>query len=143
MRNKENKGSFFEPEKIKFWQRIRRAVKKWGMFILNPKLLLCFAVAWFITNGWSYLALWLGVHLDITWLAAIGGAYLGFLWIPFTPEKILTVIIAFGILRVVFPKDEKTLAIIKEELRKLKEKRNRSRRRKKSSPSDTSLNKME
>ena len=85
----------------------------------------------------------LGIHFDITWMAALGGAYLGVLWIPFTPEKILTVIIAFGILRLIFPKDEKTLAIIEGEFRRLKEKQNERRIRKKQERRDTSSDKME
>ena len=132
MRRKKNNCSFDEQKNRSLWQRIKPTVKKWVMFILNPKLLLCFAIAWFITNGWSYLALWLGIHLELTWLAAIGGAYLGLLWIPFTPEKILTVIIAFGILKLIFPRDEKTLSIIEKEFKRLKEKQIQRRTRKKS-----------
>lgn len=143
MRRKENNGSSDERKKRGLWQRIKPTVKKWVMFILNPRLLLCFGIAWFITNGWSYIALWLGIHLELTWLAAIGGAYLGVLWIPFTPEKILTVIIAFGILKLLFPKDEKTLAIIESEFRQLKKKRNQGRVRKKATRRDTSSSKME
>jgi hypothetical protein len=101
-------------------QKIKSTLKKWVFFLLNPRLLVCFLVAWFITNGWSYLFLWLGIYFDIDWMSYVGGAYLGLLWVPFTPEKILTVIIAFGILRLVFPNDEKTLAILKEEFSRLK-----------------------
>ena len=143
MAKKSNNCSSNEQKKRGLWQRIKPTLKKWVMFILNPRLLLCFGIAWFITNGWSYLMLGLGIHFDITWMAALGGAYLGVLWIPFTPEKILTVIIAFGILRLIFPKDEKTLAIIEGEFRRLKEKQNERRIRKKQERRDTSSDKME
>ena len=104
----------------RLWQRIRLIFERLAFFLLNPRLLICFIVAWFITNGWSYLFLWLGIYFDIGWMSYVGGAYLSFLWMPFTPEKILTVIIAFGILRLVFPSDEKTLAILKEEFSRLR-----------------------
>ncbi len=143
MYKKENIGSSDERKKRNILEMTRIGAKKWASFLLNPRLLLCFAIAWFITNGWSYLAFGLGMYFDIPWMAAVGGTYLGILWIPFTPEKILTVIISFGILKLLFPKDEKTLAIIEEEFRRLREKQNKRRARKKDSPQDASGDKME
>lgn len=107
-------------EKIPMKTRIYRTFKKWLMVILNPKLLLCFFLAWMITNGWSYVFTALGTALDITWMTVAGTAYMGLLWVPFTPEKILTVIIALFLMRLFFPRDQKTIAVLKEELSKLK-----------------------
>lgn len=73
-----------------------------------------------ITNGWSYIAFGIGVYYGIGWLTAVGGSYLTFLWLPFTPEKIATVAIAVLLLRLIFPKDEKTLAVLREMGRKVK-----------------------
>lgn len=91
-------------------------LKKWIKttvgFILNPRLLLCFGIAWMITNGWAYVLLGLGIFFDSVWMQAVGGAYLGLLWIPMTPEKIITVAISIFLLRVLFPKDEKTLGVL-------------------------------
>lgn len=87
-------------------------------FILNPRLLLCFGLAWIITNGWAYITAAIAVWLKIDWLAAVAGGYLAALWIPFTPEKIITVIIAIFLLKLLFPKDKKTL----EKLHNMKEK---------------------
>ena len=98
--------------KIKYW------VKTVLEFILNPRLLLCFGLAWLITNGWAYITAAIAVWLDIGWLGAIAGGYLAALWIPFTPEKIITVIIAIFLLKLLFPKDKKTL----EKLHNMKEK---------------------
>lgn len=39
---------------------------------------------------------------------------MAFLWFPFTPEKIVTVIIAMFLLRWLFPNDEKTLKKLRE-----------------------------
>ena len=81
--------------------------------VLNPRFLLCFSIAWMITNGWSYVFFAMGTLFDIGWMAAVGGAYLAFLWLPISPEKIVTVAIAMALLRWLFPNDEKTLGILK------------------------------
>lgn len=107
-------------EKIPLKTRIFNAIKKWIMVVLNPRLLLCLFVAWMITNGWSYVFVALGTLLDITWMVVTGTAYMSLLWVPFTPEKILTVVIAIFLMRAIFPKDKKTVAVLKEELKKLK-----------------------
>lgn len=106
----ENMGNL--KEKIKYW------VKTVVEFLLNPRLLLCVGLAWLITNGWAYITAAIAVWLDIGWLATVAGAYLTALWIPFTPEKIITVIIAIFLLKLLFPNDKKTL----EKLHKMKEK---------------------
>lgn len=94
--------------------KIKKGLRKVVQLVLNPRLLLCFGIAWFITNGWSYLVFGLGTYLDIGWLAAIGGAYLAFLWLPISPEKLVTFAIAILLLRLIFPNDQKTLAVLKE-----------------------------
>ncbi len=95
-------------------------IKKWAGILLNPRMLLCLGIAWMITNGWSYVFVALGIWLDIPWMVITGTAYMSFLWIPFTPEKIITIIIAIFLLKAIFPKDEKTLGTLKKELKALK-----------------------
>ena len=107
-------------EKLPLKKRIYKTVKKWLMVILNPRLLLCLFIAWMITNGWSYVFTVLGGLLEIQWMVITGTAYMSLLWVPFTPEKILTVIIAIFLMRLIFPRDEKTIGVLKEELHKLK-----------------------
>lgn len=101
-----------KPENRKKW-------KKWFGALTNPRLLLCLAVGWFITNGWSYCALGAGVYFEIDWLRNLASVYLGLLWLPGTPEKILTVGIAIVLLRLWFPSDTRTLVLLKEEQKKL------------------------
>ena len=106
--------------KLKAW------LKKAVQFILNPRLLLCFGIGWMITNGWSYVLMGLGTWLDIPWMIGVSGAYLAFLWFPFSPEKLATVAIALFLLRRLFPNDQKTLAVlieIKEKVRAAAKKR--------------------
>jgi hypothetical protein len=57
---------------------------------LTIKMILCFGIAWGITNGWSYLAVLFGWLFNIGWLLTIGLTYQAFLWLPFTIEKPIT-----------------------------------------------------
>lgn len=121
---------------MKIWnkQKIKDIVKRVLQFILNPRLLLCFGIAWFITNGWCYLFIALGSAFDISWMSVAGWAWFAVLWLPISPEKIVTVFLAIVFLRFLFPNDQKTLAVLKREqlalrmaLRKVKQNRRRKR----------------
>ncbi len=101
---------------------MKEKLKKIILFILNPKLLLCIGIAWIITNGWAYIVFGIGTFYRISWMIAVSSAYLTFLWFPFTPEKIVTMAIAILLLRLFFPNDEQTLAILKDLLNKAKSK---------------------
>lgn len=103
-------------------EKLKKMLKKTVSFLLNPRLLLCFGIAWLITNGWSYILFFVGTSLEIPWMIAVASAYLAFLWVPFTPEKLVTLAIAIFLLKVLFPNDEKTLGILKDLHVKLKEK---------------------
>lgn len=68
---------------------------------------------------------------------AAGSSWAVILWFPFSPEKVVTLLIAVFLLRLLFPRDEKTLRVLREEqdavrrkMRAWKEKRNRKRRAK-------------
>jgi len=100
---------------------MKEKLKKILQFIANPRLLLCILLAWFITNGWSYLMFGIGSYLEIHWMVAVAGAYLAFLWLPISPEKIVTFGIAIALLRWLFPNDQRTLAVLKSLLDKARE----------------------
>ena len=93
--------------------KLKQNLKKAVQFIANPRLILCFMIGWMITNGWSYILFGLGTYLGIEWMIAVGGAYMALLWLPFTPEKIITCTIAIALLRWLFPNDQRTLAVLK------------------------------
>ena len=95
-------------------ERIRKSLKRLLWLVLNPRFLLCFGLAWIITNGWAYILLGVGIWTEIGWMSAVASAYLAFLWVPGTPEKIVTLAIALFLLRHLFPKDEKTLGLLRE-----------------------------
>ena len=67
-----------------------------------------------ITNGWAYVFVGLGTYFQSTWMTAIAGTYLAIIWLPISPEKILTIAITIALLRFIFPHDEKTLGKMKE-----------------------------
>lgn len=86
----------------------------WIRALTNPHLLLCLAISWFLTNGWAYCFLGIGICFDIGWMRSTASVYLGLLWFPGTPEKLITFAIAILLLRLWFPKDERTLAFLKQ-----------------------------
>ena len=90
---------------------LKQLLLKAVRFILNPRLLLCFGIAWMITNGWSYIMLAVGTYFGIGWMIAVASAYLAILWLP-SPEKILTCAIAILLLRLLFPRDKHTLGVL-------------------------------
>ena len=93
--------------------KLKRNLKKALQFIANPRLIICFMIGWLITNGWSYILFGIGTYLEIPWMIAVSGAYLAFLWLPISPEKLVTFAIAIALLRWLFPNDQKTLAVLK------------------------------
>lgn len=99
-------------------EKIRKAIE----FIANPRLLLCYCLAWMITNGWSYALLSVGTFCNIPWMTAISGTYLAVLWFPIVPEQIVTIALTIVLLRVFFPNDEKTVGEMNKMREKIKEK---------------------
>lgn len=98
----------------------KERLKKIILFFCNFRLLFCFALAWLITNGWSYIMLGLGTLLDVAWMVAVSGTYITILWLPISPEKIVTIALAMALLRFLFPKDEKTLSVLRAFYEKIK-----------------------
>lgn len=117
---------------------MKEKLKKILKFITNPRLLLCWGLAWVITNGWSYLLLAVATYFDITWLQVFAGGYVTFLWLPISPEKIATAAIALVLLRFLFPNDQKTLAVLRNVYNRAKSKIKRRKRSKKSESKDPS-----
>jgi hypothetical protein len=107
-------------------QKLKKNIKRILQFLLNPRFLLCFGIGWLITNGWAYVVFATGTFFGIKWMIAVGGGYLTLLWLPFSPEKIITVAIAIWLLKIFFPQDTKTLAVLKVMYRKI---RNLSKKR--------------
>ena len=71
-----------------------------------------------------------GTYFGIGWMTAVAAGYLTFLWLPVSPEKIVTFAIAIGLLRLIFPHDTATLAVLKRGAEKAREALRRGRKRK-------------
>ena len=97
-----------------FKQKTKRFLKKAAMLLFNPRFLLCFGIGWIITNGWCYIGAALGAYFGIGWLTAVSTGYMALLWVPITPEKLITLTIAIVLLRFLFPDDQKTLGLLRE-----------------------------
>ena len=118
---------------------MKRKLKVILQFFANPRLLLCIALAWMITNGWSYIMLAIGTYFQIGWMMAVASAYLAFLWLPISPEKIVTVAIPIALLRILFPRDEKTLAVLSQMFDKAKTAIKGKKKKKKDNSEQTSV----
>lgn len=109
---------------IGLWQKFKRIIK----FFLNWRFALSFGIAWLITNGWAYIALGIGIWLDIKWLVGVAGSYTAILYLPFTAEKLVTIPLAILICKIIFPKQKQ----VRDELNNLlQEEKSKLKRRKK------------
>lgn len=100
-------------------RNLKDKLRPWLRALTNPHLLISLAIAWFITNGWAYCAVGIGWYLNIPTMLKIGSIWLGILWMPGTPEKIVTFGVAIGVLRLLFPEDTRTLAMVRNKCRQL------------------------
>lgn len=71
---------------------------------LTVKMIISFAIAWFITNGHAYMLFGWGMIDDIEWMKWYGGAYVAILYMPFTPEKIITIPLGVWFYKILFRK---------------------------------------
>ena len=121
------RGDGMEAPKKSLWQRIKRLL----ILLLNWRFLICFGLAWMITNGWSYVLFALGTLTGSTWMLAVSGAYLAFLWLPISPEKVVTCAIALVLVRLLFPKHQQALsAQVKEIFKSDKPKKDKKHKKK-------------
>jgi chaperonin GroEL len=75
-------------------------------FILDWKTLLCYIPVWFVFSGWTYVAIAFGSP----WIRAFGSAWLAMLWMPWCPEKLITIPITLWIKRIIFKKENLYMA---------------------------------
>lgn len=86
---------------------MKQRLKNYFRPFLKWRFLVCFFLAWMITNGWSYIFIGLGMCFNITWMLSIGTGWQAFLWLPCTPEKLVTIPIAIWFNTFLF-NDERT-----------------------------------
>ncbi|MGM9859009.1 MAG: hypothetical protein ACI311_07195 [Bacilli bacterium] len=95
-------------------KKLIEKLKKYLRPFLNLRFLLCFSISWMITNGWAYIFIIIGTKFEISWMAYVGTSYIAILWLPITPEKLITIPLAMVFQKVFFKKDEKTKKILNE-----------------------------
>ena len=75
----------------------------------NWRFLISFGLAWIITNGMWYVFAFIPMRLP-DWLVWFSRSYIAFLYIPTTPEKLITIPMAIFFQTQLFKGDEKTKA---------------------------------
>lgn len=114
---------------------MKKLIKKIGVYIspfIDLKLLLIYTPIWFLMSGWTYLFMFLGMKYRINWMLIVGSTWAGILWLPFTPEKIITIPLTLFLYTKIFGnKDKKTIFKLermheqaKEDLKLIKQKIN-------------------
>jgi hypothetical protein len=73
-----------------------------------------------ITNGWAYLIAFTPL-VKSEWIVWVARTYIGFLYLPWTPEKLITIPIAIWIHIRLFKYDYKTHKQLQEMLQQAKE----------------------
>lgn len=74
----------------------------------NLRFAFCFFIAWMITNGIWYVFAFIPLKIFPNWLVWFSRSYIAFLYVPFTPEKLITIPIAIFLQRLFFKKHKKT-----------------------------------
>jgi len=73
----------------------------------NWRFLISFGLAWIVTNGMWYVFAFIPMRLP-DWLVWFSRSYIAFLYIPITPEKLITIPFAIYILTRLFKNHPKT-----------------------------------
>ena len=71
----------------RLWTKIKTYISPF----LNWRILVIYVPIWFIMSGWTYLFIYLGTRHHISWMLAAGTFWATILWLPITPEKLLTI----------------------------------------------------
>ena len=71
----------------RLWTKIKTYISPF----LNWRILIIYLPIWFLMSGWTYLFIYLGTRHHVGWMLAAGTFWATVLWLPFTPEKLITV----------------------------------------------------
>lgn len=83
--------------------RNRHTLYKIWLYIkpfLTWRIIVCYLPFWFLATGWAWLFSFIGKG----WLRATAITWLGILWLPFCPEKVITIPLAIWLHTKLFPK---------------------------------------
>ena len=71
----------------RLWNKIKTYISPF----LNWRILVIYLPIWFLMSGWTYLFIYLGTRHHIAWMLASGTFWATVLWLPITPEKLITI----------------------------------------------------
>lgn len=113
---------------------MKKLFKKIWLYIrpfLDIKILIIYLPVWFLFSGWTYLFMILGAKYNIDWMFISGSTWNAILWMPFTPEKLVTIPITIKLYVKFFNKNnphlDKMLLEAKQDFQKIKNKFRRKR----------------
>ena len=96
-------------------KRLLTKIKTYISPFLNWRILIIYVPIWFIMSGWTYLFIYLGTQYHIGWMLAAGTFWATVLWLPFTPEKLITIPLTLYLYVKLFGKgNEKLEAMVNE-----------------------------
>ena len=72
-------------------KRLLTKIKTYISPFLNWRILIIYLPIWFIMSGWTYLFIYLGTRHHVGWMLAAGTFWATVLWLPITPEKLITI----------------------------------------------------
>lgn len=102
--------------------------KKYIKPFLTWRILIIYIPIWFIVSGWSMV----GIVIGKGWFRAVSISWQTFLWMPWCPEKLVTIPLTIWLHTKIFPNH--SVASLSEVLRKeqqdFKEKRKKWKKRK-------------
>lgn len=67
---------------------------------LTWRILICYLPFWFIASGWA----WLFSIIGHGWIRGVAIGWLTFLWMPWCPEKLITIPLAIWLHKKLFPR---------------------------------------
>ena len=71
----------------RLWTKIKTYISPF----LNWRILIIYLPIWFLMSGWTYLFIYLGTRHHVGWMLAAGTFWATVLWLPITPEKLITI----------------------------------------------------
>ena len=95
----------------RLWTKIKTYISPF----LNWRILIIYLPIWFLMSGWTYLFIYLGTRHHVGWMLAAGTFWATVLWLPITPEKLITIpLTLFIYVKWVGHSDPKLEAMVKE-----------------------------
>lgn len=113
---------------VKKWYLIKHLFKKYIKPFLTWRILIIYIPIWFIFSGWSMV----GIAIGKGWFRAVSISWQTFLWMPFCPEKLITIPLTIWLHTKIFPNHSvaSLSEVLSKEQQDFKEKRKKWKKRK-------------